>query len=351
MNYQQHPGFAPPPPPTPKKQLRRDIMVVVVVLLGIFAIQIVLVATATVGVVFTSPEFIGTMQEVANSSVYDQQEIIDNTDFEQMAANINYDFLMVAMLIAALLTLPMLMIIRGKRALTTDLVAVNQKARPLSIFKTLLLMLGIGAAANLLAMAVAPLLDLADLSLTDYMEDSISGMLTSPVGLLYVALLGPIIEEIIFRGAILNRLSRHGINFAIVTQALMFGLFHGILFQSFYAFFMGLILGYVAVRYSLKWAMVLHIANNSISVGFSLLDQAGIGPVVDYLMIAYLIVFFVGAVVLLIVKRKQFSVIRQHGLPVTPEPYRIAFSSPFLIIFIAIYLGMGVYTLFLPLFL
>jgi len=321
-------------------------MVIVLVLFGIFAAEFGIAMTAGGFIALASPEFQSMVQEVASSGNTDPQALLQSSEYQQVSIPDN--LATVITLIAALLTLPMVLIIRGKRALSTDLVAVNQKANALSILKALLLILAIGAAANLLAFLTAPFFEsLMEISFTEFLEDSISGILTSPVGILYVALLGPIIEEIIFRGAILNRLSRHGVNFAIVTQALLFGLFHGIIFQSFCAFFIGLVLGYVAMRYSLKWAMVLHIANNSISVGFTLLDQAAIGPVADIIFWVYLIACLVGAVVLLIVKRKQFSVIRQYGLAVTPKPYQIAFSSPLLVTFMAVYLSIGILTLFL----
>ena len=348
--YQQYPVLVAPPVITPEKLLRRDIMMIVLVLFGILAVQAGVVATVVLVATFTSMDFMGIVQETAISGTSDPQAIAESLENSQLFSDSFMDLVMAAMLIASLLSLPMLLILRGRNTFTTDLVAVNQKAKPLSIFKALLLILGIGAAANLLAIAASPLLEFLGLSLTDSLEDSVSGMLLSPFGVFYVCLAGPIIEEIIFRGAILNRLSRHGVNFAIVTQALMFGLFHGILFQSFYTFFMGILLGYIALRYSLKWAMVVHIVNNSVAMGLVLLEESGIGPVIDTAFLVYLIVFIAGAAVLLIVKRKQFSFYRQQGPPVTPRPYQVAFGSPFLIIFAVIFLGVGINTFLMPLF-
>lgn len=79
---------------------------------------------------------------------------------------------------------------------------------------------------------------------------------------LYLALGAPIVEEIIFRGAILRGLEKYGKRFAILISALLFGLFHGNIIQSPYAFVVGLVLGYVAMEYSIYWAMVLHMINN-----------------------------------------------------------------------------------------
>lgn len=58
-----------------------------------------------------------------------------------------------------------------------------------------------------------------------------------------------------------------GKNFAIVTSAMVFGLFHDDVVQGTFAFLFGLILGFVAMEYSLVWSIALHIFNNAILSG------------------------------------------------------------------------------------
>jgi membrane protease YdiL (CAAX protease family) len=73
----------------------------------------------------------------------------------------------------------------------------------------------------------------------------------------------PILEELIFRKLLLDRLSIYGNVFAIIISAALFGLFHGNLYQLFYAFFAGLILGYVTVKGgSWLYGVGLHIFMN-----------------------------------------------------------------------------------------
>ena len=79
---------------------------------------------------------------------------------------------------------------------------------------------------------------------------------------LYLGILAPIAEEILFRGLILRILQPYGRKFAIFTSAFLFGIFHGNLVQSPFAFVVGLVLGYTAMEYSILWAMVLHMFNN-----------------------------------------------------------------------------------------
>ena len=84
---------------------------------------------------------------------------------------------------------------------------------------------------------------------------------------LYIGLVGPAIEELVFRGVLMQSLAPYGRNFAIVTSALMFALYHGDLVQGLFAFVMGLVLGFVAMEYSLVWSIAIHIFNNAILSG------------------------------------------------------------------------------------
>lgn len=79
---------------------------------------------------------------------------------------------------------------------------------------------------------------------------------------LYASILAPVWEELLFRGYILRTLRPYGKRFAILSSAVLFGLFHGNLLQTPYALLMGLMLGYVTVEYSIIWAMLVHMFNN-----------------------------------------------------------------------------------------
>ena len=80
-------------------------------------------------------------------------------------------------------------------------------------------------------------------------------------------LVAPICEEVLFRGVLMKELKPLGKNFAIVTSAMVFGLFHDDVVQGTFAFLFGLILGFVAMEYSLVWSIALHIFNNAILSG------------------------------------------------------------------------------------
>lgn len=77
------------------------------------------------------------------------------------------------------------------------------------------------------------------------------------------------IEEMVFRGAVMQSLRRFGDIFAIVASALIFGIFHLNLIQMPYAFILGLCIGYFVMRTGSLWVgIIVHFINNSIAVAF-----------------------------------------------------------------------------------
>ena len=70
-----------------------------------------------------------------------------------------------------------------------------------------------------------------------------------PLLLLYSVLLGPICEELIFRGVTL-RLARKALPFwfANLFQAVLFGIYHMNWIQGIYAFAFGILLGYICEK-------------------------------------------------------------------------------------------------------
>lgn len=78
-----------------------------------------------------------------------------------------------------------------------------------------------------------------------------------------VCLIGPVAEELLFRRAIIGRLSPYGEKSAILFSALLFGLAHENFGQLFYAFAGGLLLGYVYVRTRrVLYTCLLHVLFN-----------------------------------------------------------------------------------------
>lgn len=94
------------------------------------------------------------------------------------------------------------------------------------------------------------------------------------VNALFVAVLAPVFEEWMFRKQIIDRTRRYGERTSIVLSAFAFALFHMNLYQFFYAFGIGLVLGYVYMRTGrLRYSIIMHMiinANGSVLAPFML---------------------------------------------------------------------------------
>lgn len=104
--------------------------------------------------------------------------------------------------------------------------------------------------------------------LPDLMEDSMSGLASSVLGVLAIAVVGPVTEELIFREAIMGHMMRRGSNVwtAIIFSSLCFGIIHFNPAQVPFAFAVGLILGIIYVRTgNIVLTSIIHVINNSFS--------------------------------------------------------------------------------------
>lgn len=87
----------------------------------------------------------------------------------------------------------------------------------------------------------------------------------TPVIMIVVWLLGPVVEELCFRGLTYNRLLSAGVKIAaaVVIQGLFFGVFHMNLVQSVYAFILGCAIGFFYERYrSILVSISCHVLFN-----------------------------------------------------------------------------------------
>lgn len=153
---------------------------------------------------------------------------------------------------------------------------------------------------------------------------------------LFMVILAPVIEEYIFRKQLIDRMYIYGEKLAVVTSALMFGLFHGNLSQLFYAFALGLVFGYVylktgKLRYSIGLHMLINLIGSVIGPLFlekiavldtmETLDLATLEPIMPWLIGfgAYVLVLIglavAGLVLLCINKRRVSFALAEMELP------------------------------------
>ena len=93
----------------------------------------------------------------------------------------------------------------------------------------------------------------------------IENELITPRYYLYIGLLSPVLEELIFRGLILGLLMKiKKAPFIAVNAvaALLFGIYHGNIVQGTYAFIFGMLIGYIFKELGIVAAITVHIAVN-----------------------------------------------------------------------------------------
>lgn len=110
--------------------------------------------------------------------------------------------------------------------------------------------------------------ELFKVDMPEQLEVLFTRMMHEPLGYVAIGILGPLAEEIVFRGAILRTLlklfgSKPWI--AVAISAAVFGLVHGNSAQFLHAFLLGLLLGWMFYRTgSIVPGVVLHWVNNTI---------------------------------------------------------------------------------------
>ena len=116
-----------------------------------------------------------------------------------------------------------------------------------------------------------------------------------------VVILAPIFEELIFRGTILQVLSKYNKVFAILVTSLLFGLLHLNMTQAVPAFFMSLILCYMCLKTdSLLVTILAHAGNNLLALMSVYSDNFVLITVV-------IMVFVIYGLITIILKSKEVN--------------------------------------------
>jgi len=126
------------------------------------------------------------------------------------------------------------------------------------------------------------------LDLPNLMEEQFTNMSNDLVGALSIAIIGPIIEEFIFREGVEGYMLRNGVNkwVAIISSGIVFGIIHLNPAQVPFAAGMGIIFGIIYYKSgNIILTSILHILNNSIAVWqmYSMGEELKDFKLVDYL--------------------------------------------------------------------
>lgn len=219
-----------------------------------------------------------------------------------------------------------------KKALLRQLFRKDRSMNIHSFFKCMVIFMGIQVPIVLTDMAVESGLNQFGYTAAGGMEMATSGSLTITM-FLYSSFVGPLAEEMIYRGFVMRSLEKYGKSFAVVVSSVFFGIMHQNLVQSVFAIIAGLILGYVAMNYSLQWSMILHVINNCLFGDLlSKVIEGFSESIQDQIVWGLILIFFVLAVSVLIKERKQVKKEIERCLE-NKKYYQYAFTSVWFLLY------------------
>lgn len=128
--------------------------------------------------------------------------------------------------------------------------------------------LGLCLVANFIANFIMSLLVEIGVPMPEMPDLLIDSPLSLVLNIVVFAVLPGVLEEMFFRGYVLQMLRRYNDTAALFVSALLFGLMHGNVLQIPFAFMVGLVLGLIVLRTDNIWlAIGLHFLNNAMSMG------------------------------------------------------------------------------------
>ena len=187
---------------------------------------------------------------------------------------------------------------------------------------------------------------------------------------LFIVLIAPVMEELVFRKLLIDRVRIYGESTAILVSGLAFGLFHGNLFQFFYAFGIGSMFAYIYLRTGrIRYTMILHSIINFFGGilpiiltkyanlnAISQLNGSDTQNVINFAqnnlwqMIAVavysfaIIAAFIGGLALLIDKRKKILLLPAEKQLEKGTGFKTIFINVGMLLFVLITLGLMAYT-------
>lgn len=110
--------------------------------------------------------------------------------------------------------------------------------------------------------------------------------------------IAPILEEIIFRGILMNSLMKYGYKLAIIINSVLFGFYHIDINVVGRAILTGVVFSYIAYKYSLKYSIILHTLINAMANFSRYSDYIGYttGVVIGMFFVFLLLFFIIGII-------------------------------------------------------
>lgn len=143
----------------------------------------------------------------------------------------------------------------------------HKRVTPSVAVPALLAAVGLMVLANLVASILATYMEAFGIPMPDFPSSMEPTALSLVLNLISTAVLPALLEEMVFRGYVLQALRPQGDGIAIVLSSLLFALLHGNLLQIPFAFILGLVMAYLVLQTGNIWlSVILHFITNGLSV-------------------------------------------------------------------------------------
>ena len=241
-----------------------------------------------------------------------------------------------------LVALPiMYLMIKKIRAVVPERHPLTFKRGVILFFISIFAMVSGALIGNVLSYAISVLTG-AEISNTTI--DAISEMDALPTILLSV-IIGPVMEELMFRKLLIDRLRVFSEKKIMVLSALMFALFHTNIYQFFYAFFLGLILAYIYLRTGrIRYTILFHMLVNFLFGAVPLLFLSDITDAAELLQQGDLTALTPGVIAAAVYSLSQYAlalvgmilfIVYVKHAQFEPQPYEIPKGLAFKTIYLA----------------
>lgn len=275
-----------------------------------------------------------------------------------ISSNYSYSFL-VTMLAYFLIAAPIMIVLI--RTMKEETVAEKKKMSVGQWIVAFFICLGGMYVCNFIGLGVTSVVGLLKQGSVTNVLGEVAGSVSLEVNFLVIVVGAPIVEELLFRKLLVDRVVRFGEPAAVVLSGLMFGLYHGNLNQFIYAFFLGCFFAFIYVRTrNIVHVISIHMAVNFVGTflnsllmevsnyqklveataagtdlsAFSNTELAGILGLAVYELILF--GGIIAGIILMIVNRKKFAFCHENDIIPKGKKFQT----------IILNWGMGLYCLF-----
>lgn len=262
--------------------------------IGLIVLYFLVQGLVVLGVMLFYVKFVDGFWTDLIDAMYSENSSVNATSMAVMGR-----ILVPTMLISDLLiTLPVVLFSKKKKEKIIKKIQINK------FFIIVLLSLGINIIIELLLNLVPSNV------ISSYQElMSVTDGMTFWQQMLIMGILAPVVEELLFRYAFIRPFRTYqpkvlkcsGITLGIVLSAVSFGIAHGNIVQSSYAFVLGLLLGYIYTRnFNLSESILMHMTINSSSLILNVLKEH-----YSYVMMIIMLLSFVVSISLIVWEKKR----------------------------------------------